>query len=367
MRSFASYWLIIATSLVVDTVMQAGDLLRYLPKEAEIALVVEKPRQLSEAMLQFDAYESAQVLPPVRELLNSTNVRRFKQFIKYYEDELGADWPELLDQIAGRGIVIGATLQNNGPALLITQGNDSATVQRFFALATKLIESEVARESGNSVEMKRETIHGHETLSPGKELHLAQVEDRIYISNRKEALTAALNLADDTHAELSLAGNSSTQQARQLLEGDPLAWIWFDFAKVRQTTEGKQFFAAQQKDFLGNLVIGSSVNALSRASFVTAGWYMNQDGFQLNVRVPAKRAELPKQYALHVPMTPNVPGSLPLLKPEGVVYSQSFYLDLATSWKERNALFSKEVVEGIEKGVKDISKVLPGLRWMNSC
>ena len=360
MRSFVTLWLIIVASLTLGNMARGEDLLRFIPKEAQLALIVEQPRQLGEAMLAFDAYESAQVLPPVHEVLNSTNVRRFKQFVNYYEDELGAAWPELLDQIAGHGLAIGATFQDNGPVLLVAQGKDAETVARFYNLATKLLENEVARDADGQSAMNRGTIHGHATLHFGDDLHLAQVDDRIYISNKKLALIRGLALADGTKINRSLASQSSTAKGRQLLDGNPLAWLWIDFETVRQSTQGKQFFEGTQKDFLGNMVIGSSVNALSRAEFVAAGWYQNETGFQLQVRVPAKRAELPKQYALHVPMTVGVPGSLPLLKPDGVVYSQSFYLDLATSWKERKALFSNDVVQGIEKGVRDISKLLPG-------
>jgi hypothetical protein len=55
-----------------------------------------------------------------------------------------------------------------------------------------------------------------------------------------------------------------------------------------------------------------------------------------------------------------VPGSLPLLEPPGVVYSQSFYLDLARLWTDRKTVINPEVLVQIEKAEKDVSRILPG-------
>jgi len=52
---------------------------------------------------------------------------------------------------------------------------------------------------------------------------------------------------------------------------------------------------------------------------------------------------------LHVPVA-GQPGSRPLLEPRGVLYSQSFYLDLAAFWKEREKLFPKKVRQHRRRG-----------------
>jgi len=107
-------------------------------------------------------------------------------------------------------------------------------------------------------------------------------------------------------------------------------------------------------------VVGSTVDAVRRAAFVSVGLYQTTEGLRLAVKLPAKRGDLPPEFALHVPMHSKVPGSLPLLEPPGVLYSQSIYLDLATFWTERKKLLNEQVLKDFEKGVADVSKVVPG-------
>src|SRR5688572_26640723 len=96
------------------------DPLRLVPAEAGIVIKVEKPRQFVEAVAKLDVYKNALQFPQARELLDSTPVRRFFQLVAYLEKETGTAWPELIDKLAGGGIVIGAaTGKDPAPTLAI--------------------------------------------------------------------------------------------------------------------------------------------------------------------------------------------------------------------------------------------------------
>ncbi len=356
------WWTRLAPALaavVLAPAVAAADPLQLIPKQAGLVVVVEHPRKLAEAVRDLDAYQSAQSLPTVREFLDSTVARRFFRLVAYYERELGAKWPELLDKVAGGGVALGVRIgQDPAPALLVVQGTDEAAVAEFFRLAVAALEQEAARQAGGeapAAKVRRAAHNGVETVHLGDDFHAARVGPVIYVSNKEASLFAGLDLKPGE----SVADRPGPAAARKLLGGDPLAWAWLDFAKVKEGKQAKDFFASTRKDLFQTLVFGSSADAFRRADFVAAGLYRTAAGLTATVRLPAKRADLPAEFALHAP-APGKPGSLPLLEPKGVVYSQSFYLDLGALWTDRKKLINEQQLKDIEKAEKDISKFLPG-------
>src|SRR5262249_50859617 len=121
----------------------------------------------------------------------------------------------------------------------------------------------------------------------------------------------------------------------------------------------KDFFASTRDDLFQTLLGGTTIDCVRRSDFVAAGLYQEKTGFRLAVRLPAGRSEFPPEFALHVPPK-GEPGSLPLLEPPGVIYSQSFYLDIGYLWKNRDKLINEQTRKQIEEGEQQLSKILPG-------
>src|SRR5262249_1191501 len=119
------------------------DPLALVPEQANLVLRIEKPRLLVETALNHDLLREMRQLPFVREQLQSRQVQRFLQLVKYYEDDLGVKWPEILDKLARGGITIATKAgEDNAPALLIAHGSDPEFTKKFYQLAITAIEQE---------------------------------------------------------------------------------------------------------------------------------------------------------------------------------------------------------------------------------
>ena len=325
------------------------DPLALMPREAGFVLKVEKPRTLIESYTKLDAYGNLKQFPQVREVLESTNVRRFFQLVAHLEKETGQKWPDLIDRIAGDGIAIGIAVGTDpAPALLIVQGTDEECVAKTYDLVLAGIID------GGKTAARTGTIGKVKTTHVGDDFHTARVGKTLYFANKEAALKAGLKRPTGVVADVA-----SLKAARKLVGPDAVAWAWLDLAKVKESQASKDFFEASRKDILQTLVIGSSVDAARRANFLAAGLYRTDAGFTLSIRLPAKRADLDDAMSLHVPKAGNL-GSKPLLVPEGVIASQSFYLDLGHIWKNRATMVNDEVRPQIEAFDKEISRVLPG-------
>ncbi|QDU20131.1 hypothetical protein [Urbifossiella limnaea] len=333
------------------------DPLRFVSAKAGFFLKVERPRALAEVVTGLDAVRAAPTLGPVRDVLDGPVVRRGLQLLGFVERELGAKWPELLDQLAGGGAVVAGTLgEGNQPALLVVQGTEEVAVRKGFDLLIRALDDELARQ-GSKEKVGRGTQAGVDTARLGKDFFAARVGAALLISNRAEVLASAL--AQPTDRAGSLAVKPSVAAARGALPADPLAWVWVDFAAVRSAQATRDFLDSTRNDFLFQMVLGGTMASLRQSDFVAAGLHREGRGLRFAVRLPGGRGGFPDGYALHTPAAGG-PGSLPLLEPPGVVYSQSFYLDFGHAWAKRGDLFTAEMVGQLDKANADLSKLLPG-------
>ncbi|QEL18195.1 hypothetical protein [Limnoglobus roseus] len=333
------------------------DPLRRLPKDCGFVFKIENPRQFVEGVTNLDAYQGLQQFPQMKEYLDSTQVRRFFQVVKYLETELGGPWPTLLDKVAGRGIAVGLALTTEPqPALLVIEGTDAATVVKAHTLFLAAVREENARAESKQ-EVQQVEFEGISVTRVGKDFYTAQRGTAVYLANKEVAMKEGLKLAAGKTRE-SVLDRASLAAARKLAGPHPAAWGWLDFAKIKQSQQAKDFFETTKKDIFQTVIFGSTADAARRADFITLVVDQSPTGYAVSVRLPAKRADLDPNMAIHAPMH-GEPGSRPLLKPAGVIYSQSFYLDLGFLWSERKRLFNPENLKDLEKGVEGLNKVLP--------
>ncbi|HEY3787790.1 MAG TPA: hypothetical protein VGL71_03000 [Urbifossiella sp.] len=346
------------TVLISSATVRAADPLSFVPDSVQIVAKIDNPRKLAEAFISLDAAREAQRLAPIKAVLDSTAARRFFQMLGHLERELGAKWPQLLDQLAGNGIAVGGHFGDGKPAILVLQGTDEKQTEKAFNLFVETIGDELQRQGARG-RPKRETKQNAETVFFGDSLHAARQGITVLVTNKAEFLESALRIAA-ARMPGSIRNKKTFAEAEKLLPGNPLAMLWIDFASVKKDQATKDFFEATRKDFLQTLVVGGTIDCLRRSDFVAAGLYQEPTGLRLALRLPAGRNEFPPEFALHVPMEKGRYGSMPLLEPPGVVLSESIYLDIGYYWKHRDKLINEEMRKQLEGGVAQLSKVLPG-------
>lgn len=337
------------------------DPLRLVPSEADLFLQVKQPRQVVQTVTTLPTLHDWYQLAPVREYLDSTNVRRFRQLVAYYEKEMGAPWPELLDRVAGGGAVLAVKLgPDPAPALLVVQGTDEEAMGRFSRLALRVLEQELARQ-GSKDRPEKGSYRDVETVRVGKGFHAAVVGKTLLVSNVEAALHRALDLHLNGPGK-SLAGNKDVAAARKLLPGQPAGMVWLNLATVRKAPPAKDLFTLPRDNAILTVGIGGILDVLGRSPFVCAGLYADRDGLAARIRVAAGRDGSAPALATHIPPA-GAPGCPPLLKPQGVLYSQSYYLDLGKFWQNREQLFTKKQVKTFEDFDKRTGPFLAGNRF----
>jgi hypothetical protein len=334
----------------------ASDPLDFVPPQAQAVLVAESPRKLAEAVTQLDAFRQAQQLAPVRALYDTAQARRALQLLAFAEKELGAQWPELIDQLAGNGAALAFQLgEGDNPALLVLSGKDEKQAEKAFALVLRVVEDELTRQGAKGA-VKRTTSGSVERVSVGEAVHAARLGATVLVSNKADALKAAIEHATAEQSKPRV--HPARKAALGLLPKNPLAWLWVNLKSVKESKAAKDFFDSTRQDFLQTLVLGATIDCVRRSDFLAVGLYQEAKGFRVALRLPAGREGMWDQLVLHVPPKGR-PGTLPLLEPPGTIYSHSLHLDIGYLWKHRDKLVNAELRKMIEEGEKQVSRVLP--------
>jgi hypothetical protein len=337
------------------------DPVRLVPEQADLLLEVHHPRQLVEGATTLDLVNQLRAVDQVRELLDSTTFRRFYQIVTYFEKQLGTAWPEMLDRLAGGGVVLAAKQGDNpGHALLVIQGKDAELTKKFAHLGLDVLEQELARQDLKAA-LKKGSYRGLETAQLGNDFHAAIAEAAILVSNREEVLHAAVDLHLDG-GKKSLVHTADFVEARKLLPSDVLASAYLSFGTLHKSPAAKDLFEFPRTNPVGNLLtilFGGYADVVGRAPFICAGLVPQKDGLVATIRMPRGREGMSPVSSVHLP-PPGQPGSLPLLEPKDVMFSSSFFVDISKFWDDRAKLFAPEYVKILEEFDKNAPGPLGG-------
>jgi hypothetical protein len=359
-RHFCSWLGCLALVLTAGAVRADAppDPLRLVSEQADFFVKVEQPRRLVEAVTGLDIVRRLQAIEAVRELSDSTNLRRLRQLLAYVEKELGVERMELLDRLAGGGAVLAVQFgAKPAPALFILEGKDEALTGKFFKLALAVLEEELARQEAKD-RPEKGSYRDVETVRIGKEFHAAALGTALLLSNSEKALQAAIDQRRQEGSK-SLAGSASVAEARRLLPPEPLAWAWLNLETVRKAPQAKDVFALPRNEPTLTVLFGGWLDVAGRSPFLCAGLSRERTGFRATVRMPRGREGMPTELAAHLPPADG-PGSLPLLEPRGVLYSSSFYLDVSKFWEHRAGLLNERQLKGLEDFNKNSAVFLAG-------
>jgi hypothetical protein len=357
------------------------DPLRFLPDRADVVVRVEQPRRLVEGLTRLDVVQELQKFDAVRELFDSTNARRAKQLLGYFEKQLGVGYFDMIDRLAGGGIVAGVSLTDDlGAAVVVVQSKDEALLKRYIKLALELLDQELTR-----LEVKdrpqKSAYQGVETIRFGDKLYATVVGSALLLSNKEKALHLAIDTGR-AGGKQSVAGLTALRDGRRLVPDRPLAWAWLNMERVGKLPQVKAAFTAAvdepakkgppKKDpemkkpppaaasGLG-LFFGPWVDEMYKSPFVCAGLCQQDRSYYLSLRVPKGREPFSPLMTVHLPPAGEA-GLYPLLEPKNVLFSESFYLDPGSYWERRAELLGEKAAKQLEEFEKNSGRFLLGTK-----
>lgn len=329
------------------------DPLHWAPEQSDLVIKIDQPRQLVDSVVNLDLFKQLQSFGPFAEFYDTGPFRRFFEILYYFERELGANRHDLIEQLAGNGIVFAVQFAPPSPVILAVQGKDEALMKKFQATALRVLESELARLDIKDA-VKTGKHRDFEGIRIGNDFYVTRVGATLLISNKGEGLKTVI----DQHLDKkkTAADNPKLIAARRLLPPDPMAWGYVNLDLLREAPQLKALFAMPNENPALPAFLGGYLDVLRRAPYTTAGLYRRPGGFLATVRVPAGREGSAAEVAAHIPPA-DQPGSRPLLQPKNVLFSTSYYFDLEKVFQHRDKLLGEQAAEflnGIDMGTRSL-------------
>ncbi len=350
----------LAVLAILGSGRAADDPLRLVPRQADFALRIDSPSRLLEAVLETEPLMALKQFAAVREVLASANAKRVAKLLTYYEKELGAPWPDLLDRLTGGGVVLAGRFDrtNQSPALLVIQSKDEMLLKRAFSLVLKVIEQEQIRQDAHE-RPKKDSYRGLEIVHVGNNLHLARAGSALLVSNKVGGVERGLDLYINGRFD-SLTEAAGPKDAGKLLPPAPLVSLWVNLEPAQESPEGQQSFKRPKSDPGQLLFAGGLLDVIGKSPFVALGAYHRPDGtWMTTVRMPRGRDATPEGQGLHLAPV-GKPGCLPPLAPADMLFSSSFYLDLGKFWTDREKLLTEGSRKGLDQAEKNLGRFLAG-------
>ena len=338
------------------------DPVRLVPQSVDLIVKIEHPRSIADLAMKLTSRPELAGFRGYRDYFESTNYQLFSQLVAHFERELGSRWPDLLDELAGDGVVLAVKFEKNAPAptLVIIQGRDPKLLAKFFQKVLDVAAQEQARQ-GIHEGYTKETYRHVETLHRGDRIHSALLGSALVYSNTAARLHEAIDLYLDPAKE-SLLKKKSFADAKPMVPADALVWAWLSLDYAHKSDELKPIFALPANFFPFHIAFGGLIDSLRRSPFVVAALREENGGGTLSVRLPGGTNGMHDLVRAHVPPS-DQPWALPLLEPEGVLYSASYYLDLASFWKQRAVLLPADQLKQIEDGNQKTKVFLAGTEF----
>jgi len=327
-----------------------------IPAQAEAVVHIPRPQAIVDAIYGHELFPAWRQFQLVQDYLDSTKVRQLFQLVSYFEKELGHDRLELLDRLAGDGILIAGRFSDPKAVVVIIRGKDEALLKRFVQLGVEVIDKEIARQEGKG-KVTRGKIGGVETWQFDK-AHLAIVGKDLIAASEGKLLEKVLELRQKPTKD-TIAANPRFQEAvKQRPDASPLVWAWLDWEQIRKIPAVKNGLDPIGGDPLTFLLFGGVADVLKRSPWLAFTLAAEGKNLRVSLNMPRGREGAAPILATHMPQDDK--GSLPLLKPPRTISSSSFYLDLGRFWPNLDKFFSKEDLAELNKNEKFIAAFLGG-------
>jgi hypothetical protein len=308
-----------------------ADPLHAVPAQAELIFKIEQPRKLAQTIYDLDAVQELLKIEVVRELYNSTKAERLYQILSYFEQKLGHKRFDLLERLAGNGVVVAAKFSGGPAALVVVQAREEQLLKKFVKLGLDVFEQELARKEVKSRPSKG-SYRAIDTVQFDK-FHLAVAGSNLLLTTDGTVLKRAIDCQLEGGAK-SIAESNALAAARKQLVPDTQAWAWLNLEALRTIPAYREGLKTITLQPIFYVYAGPLSDVLDRSPYLTFDLRRDGKQFRAGVRMPRGRKGMSAKANLFLPESGA--GTLPFLEPAGVSNSLSYYLDLGKLWDHKD-------------------------------
>ena len=221
----------------------------WVPSQAIVVLNVSKPKALWDVILQPELVKVVESSEAYKAQAAKPGFRQMQNMVKVLERRFRADWQTIVRKLTGGGVTW--AVGPGGVSLFILDAVDPDLPNGLHGLVLLMVKS--GAEKKGLEDPVRSIKHGDVTIwTVGPNEAHAIVGKRLLISNRVEALKAALDLRTGSGGK-SVASLPAYRQAKQAAAADSAAVLYVDTAVVKKLPKLAMALATEKNPLLSLL------------------------------------------------------------------------------------------------------------------
>ena len=327
------------------------ELRSFAPAEAAIVLesqaavtLLEQPflREIWQLLLQTAGGKRASQGP---------EAERLRQFTRFMQGALGVEWQQGLTKLTSGGVLLAVNAGKSPETALVVVSDTPETLARFVAAAQEQI-----KKQGDKI---RTFTYQDQTCYQVGEGHYAVIGKHFLLSNREAGMQKLVDRLLAFSADANPAKDPATAQRpwftipAPLLttEGkpsSPVLRVAFHLKKLREDEKFAEGVEIPSNKVEAIFLLGGYLDLLRRSDVAVTELHADARGLEVRLKFPvgalAKSPALEGFFA-----TAEGEQAAPLLRPQGVLYSSTWYRDYARMWDRRSELLKPELVQTLEE------------------
>jgi hypothetical protein len=325
--------------------------------DSTIAYVeLSDPRQLVAGVFDHPVAAKLQTDDRYRPLLATPEYAKFRFGLGLVELSLGMTWRRAVEQAMGGGAAVGMD-GRTGAAAIAVQALDPLILERLRDFAFKTVRDEARKqEKPNPVET---TEYRGVSVHRFDKLKIATVGPWLVATDNDELGKSLVDRLLDGPGDKSLAADPAFREARAARPGTPLVWSCLRLDRLRESGRAAGLVAGKAENPVAELLAGGVLEAMRKASHLTASLEKQGDSFVLSASLPFEPAWVPqeREYFFGEASRGRAPG---VLRPTGSLLHIAAYRDLAALWNSAPDLFDEKTNAEINQANANLSTLFSG-------
>lgn len=307
-----------------------------LHPEAVFVLEVQKPLEWAKHPSLNQVFKSLSNTRQARHALETPEFQRVLAARDFLKSASGQDWDQALSDLTAGGVWVGVTPKPNERATLVIA---AANAEAWTKLESSLLST---LKTLGQEPPKPETYQGIKAYRIENSF-LAVVGHRLIAASQEADFK---RMVDELLKQPAAEPTASTGV-------QPSVSLSVDWKTVRKLPGLQKAYERPSSDAGQVAIFGGWLDVLGSTERLTANLNWPENSTEITLNLTASPVDADAPLAGFFAQSPQ-DVLAPLLDPPGTIYSASWFRDYAALWEQRAEVLTKEAVEKMEKGDRDI-------------
>lgn len=321
--------LVLPTATVAEPLPPAS---QWISPDAVIALKLPAPKALLDLVLNPKLIEAVTSLPDYEKQVSQPGFQQFQGLIQYLEGRLQTDWKTGLRKLTSGGVTW--AISPNRSNLVVVDAEDGRMLEQVHEVFLAIADREAAKRKQPG-RAPSEQYQGVTIATLGNGGAHAIVGNRLLLSNRAEAIKAALDLRAKPGGE-SLASLPAYQAAQRAAGADATARLYVNLAMLNQFPPLERALENAANP-VAALLSASVTDALRQSNWLSLA--LRVEGGTLTLQAAADGKPASSGAAAFASPSQPEEGALPNLSVPRRIAAASVYRDLHGFYAAKDKLF----------------------------